>query len=60
MIRNDYLMRSIQQLSQAFGQILSGKDIESPEYTLDQIQTAIADVFNTLGHPLPDSRTGPD
>ncbi len=47
MIRNDYLMRSIQQLSQAFGQILAGKDIESPEHTLDQIQTAIADAFNT-------------
>jgi len=46
MIRNDYLMRSIQQLSQAFGQILSGKDIDSPQHSLDRIEACIADALN--------------
>ncbi|MEZ4459071.1 MAG: DUF6483 family protein [bacterium] len=47
MIRNDYLMRAIQQLSQAFGQLIAGKDAESPTDSLDIIEAHIADALNT-------------
>ena len=47
MIRNDYLMRAIQRLSQAFGQLIAGKDAESPTDNLDIIEAHIADALNT-------------
>lgn len=47
MIKNDYLMKAIDRLAQAFGQLITGPEQNSPQDCLDVIESHLAEAMNT-------------
>ncbi len=47
MLQNDFLMRAIRRLAQAFGEFIAGKAAENPQASLLQIENLLAESLNT-------------
>ena len=47
MLQNDFLMRAIQRLAQAFGEFIAGKAAENPQASLLEIENLLAESLNT-------------